>query len=52
MNKKHWITVMLGGDVPTPEVQQLVAASYQLVLASLPKAVRGTIPKVAGGLPP
>ena len=40
MNKRHWITVHFGGDVPGDEVQELLEQSYQLVRAALPKRVR------------
>lgn len=31
MNKTHWNTVMLGGDVPDGEVRRMIAASYDLI---------------------
>jgi predicted DNA-binding protein (MmcQ/YjbR family) len=31
LNKKHWITVTLGGDVPDERVRELVLDSYELV---------------------
>ena len=31
MNKTHWNTVMLGGDVPTDELERMIEASYDLV---------------------
>lgn len=38
MNKKHWISVSLPtGEVPTEE---LIMASYELVVAGLPRAQR------------
>ena len=40
MNKRHWNTVALDGTLPADLVRELVAHSYQLVLASLPKAKR------------
>ena len=40
MNKRHWNTVGLRGDVPSDTVRQLVDHSYDLVVAGLPKRVR------------
>jgi predicted DNA-binding protein (MmcQ/YjbR family) len=40
MNKKHWNTVMLDGSVPDREVREMIDHSYELVRASLKKAVR------------
>lgn len=31
LNKKHWITVVLSGQLSWPEVQDLIRHSYQLV---------------------
>lgn len=43
MNKKHWNTIVVNGDVPDAEILRWVRHSYELVLASLPKKVRVTI---------
>ena len=43
MNKRHWISVRAGGDVPDDLIEQLVRKSYDLVLANLPKKVREEI---------
>ncbi|MFM8568520.1 MAG: MmcQ/YjbR family DNA-binding protein [Candidatus Kapaibacterium sp.] len=40
MNKRHWNTIVLDGDVPERLVQELIRHSYELVMASLPRAVR------------
>lgn len=40
MNKKHWITVPLGGSVPRGTVMAWIDDSYSLIVASLPKAKR------------
>lgn len=40
MNKRHWNTVDLQGDVPGGLIRQLVDHSYDLVVAGLPKRVR------------
>lgn len=38
MNKKHWNTVELGGEIPDAEVRKMIDHSYELVLQSLPKS--------------
>jgi len=40
MNKRHWITIDLGPNVPMTEVQELVENSHRLVVASLTKKLR------------
>jgi predicted DNA-binding protein (MmcQ/YjbR family) len=40
MNKRHWITVDLGGTLPAGLVTDLVANSYELVVSSLPRKLR------------
>lgn len=37
MNKKHWNTVLVTGDIPSALVKELIDHSYQLVFDSLPK---------------
>lgn len=37
MNKKHWITIYPGKEITTELVQDLVIASYELVISKLPK---------------
>ena len=43
MNKAHWNTVGLQGDVPAAEIRAMAATSYALVRASLPRAVRDAL---------
>jgi predicted DNA-binding protein (MmcQ/YjbR family) len=31
MNKRHWITVVTGGDVPHDELVDMIKESYDLV---------------------
>ena len=31
LNKRHWITITLGGDVPDRRIRQLIEDSYDLV---------------------
>jgi predicted DNA-binding protein (MmcQ/YjbR family) len=40
MNKQHWNTVGLRGDVPGDVIRDLVDHSYALVVAGLPRRVR------------
>jgi len=34
LNKKHWNTIILSGQLPWEEIQDLIRHSYQLVTAS------------------
>lgn len=38
MNKRHWNTIYLGGDVPAGEVERMIDHSYALVYRGLTKA--------------
>ena len=40
MNKKHWNTVLVGTGASINQLRVLIDHSYELVLASLPKALR------------
>lgn len=40
MNKKHWNTVTFDGSIRTALIKQWINDSYELVLASIPKAKR------------
>ena len=40
MNKKHWISVCFGLDVPDRKIKELVRQSYDTVVASLTKKER------------
>jgi predicted DNA-binding protein (MmcQ/YjbR family) len=40
MNKRHWNTVTVDGDLPDRLVAELVEDSYDLVVAGLPRADR------------
>ena len=40
LNKKHWNTVRLDGDVPADQLEEMIEHSYECVVAGLPKAVR------------
>lgn len=39
MNKKHWNTITLAGDVPDTMIAELIRHSYDLVYQGLPKKV-------------
>ena len=43
MNKRHWNTLVLDGMIPPTLVRELIAHSYELVVASLPKKMRDQI---------
>jgi predicted DNA-binding protein (MmcQ/YjbR family) len=38
MNKKHWNTVEIEGDIPYPELRKMIEHSYDLVAKNLPKS--------------
>ncbi len=40
MNKRHWNTVILDGDVPRGEIERMIDNSYALVVKSLKKSER------------
>lgn len=43
MNKQHWNTVVLDGSLPLPDMVAMLDHSYELVLASLPRALRARL---------
>lgn len=40
MNKRHWNTVVLDGEIPLAEVKALIDHAYDLVVRGLPKRDR------------
>jgi predicted DNA-binding protein (MmcQ/YjbR family) len=40
MNKRHWNTIDLGGNIPEKLIKEWIAESYELVVAGLPKKSR------------
>jgi len=46
MNKNHWISVDLNGEVPDETLKEMINQSYQLVLSSLSKTIQN---KIIGG---
>jgi predicted DNA-binding protein (MmcQ/YjbR family) len=47
MNKKHWNTVEIESGIPQDELRKMIDHSYELVVSSLPRARRSTIPHAA-----
>lgn len=43
LNKRHWVTVTLDGSVPGELLQELLAGSHALVLASFTRAQRAEL---------
>ena len=43
MNKQHWNTIDVAGDVPDAELRDLIAQSYELVAAALTKKQRADL---------
>ena len=43
LNKKFWVTVIMGSDVNTPMALQLIDKSYQMIRGSLPKKIQATL---------
>ena len=43
MNKRHWNTVLLDGSVPAGLVDEMIAASYQLVVQGLTRKQRESL---------
>ena len=43
MNKRHWLTITLSGDVPDEMLLGLAEDSYRLVVKGLPRAVRAEL---------
>jgi len=43
MNKKHWNTVHMPGDVPSGELMRMIDRSYGLVVRGLTKALRAEL---------
>jgi predicted DNA-binding protein (MmcQ/YjbR family) len=43
MNKRHWNTVELDGDVPDAHLHAMIEDSYDLVVASLSRAIQRSL---------
>jgi predicted DNA-binding protein (MmcQ/YjbR family) len=48
MNKKHWITISLTGEVSDEMITDLACGSYKLVVNKLTKADRNTLEQQSG----
>ncbi len=51
MNKRHWNTVTVDGELPDRLVRELIEDSYDLVVAGLPKAERLRLDRAGGQRP-
>ena len=43
MNKKHWNTIEIESGIPDAELRKMIDHSYDLVVQSLPRAIRAKI---------
>lgn len=43
MNKTHWNTLILDGDIPQGEVERMIDESYRLVVKGLTRSVRKSL---------
>ena len=43
LNKRHWNTIDVAGDLPFEELEELIGHSYDLVASKLPKTVRDSL---------
>lgn len=46
MNKKHWNTIILNGDIPSKLIYELIDHSYELVVNSLSKKEKILLDKI------
>lgn len=49
MNKRHWNSVILDGDLPNGEIERLIDHSYSLVVKGLKKSIREGLEVRYGG---
>ena len=40
MNKKHWNTILIDGQIPDNEIHMMIDQSYELVLSGVKKSVK------------
>jgi predicted DNA-binding protein (MmcQ/YjbR family) len=45
MNKTHWNTVFMDGNLTEKQLLEMIDHSYQLIVKSLPKKVQEALPK-------
>ncbi len=43
MNKKHWNTILIDGEMSDPEIKKWIDHSYDLVFDSLPKKTKDAL---------
>lgn len=43
MNKKHWNTVMIEGNLPNHLIVEMIDHSYELVVKGLPRNIRNSL---------
>ena len=43
MNKKHWNTVIINGELSIKKIRELIDHSYELVFNSLPKKLKDSL---------
>jgi predicted DNA-binding protein (MmcQ/YjbR family) len=48
LNKRHWITVDLAGDLPDGLAEELLVDSYDLVVDGLPRSSRPVLRDLRG----
>jgi predicted DNA-binding protein (MmcQ/YjbR family) len=46
MNKSHWNTVKLNGDVDNKLIMELISHSYEIIFQSLPKKIKTEIEQI------
>jgi predicted DNA-binding protein (MmcQ/YjbR family) len=45
MNKTHWNTVFMDGNLSDKQLQEMIDHSYELIVKSLPKKLQEALPK-------
>jgi predicted DNA-binding protein (MmcQ/YjbR family) len=43
MNKRHWNTVRMDGALKEKEIREMIDHSYEIIVAGLPKKMRGKL---------
>lgn len=51
MNKRHWNTVVLDGNVPDEVIEQMLDVSYRLVTAKMTRAERAALEQGGAACP-
>lgn len=50
MNKKHWNTIIMDGEMPDQEVKEWITHSYDLVVAKMPKKLKEELKALQDGI--